>query len=111
MVERKCRWTSFDLNRSERPPTGNLRSRPAMHTQERKLVAISKSGELPAERSNSVGLVEAIGEESYAKWRCQQVVSKPKLAGNCFFLQRLHPARISILDCRLLLSIHPATIY
>ena len=83
MVERKCRWTSFDLNRSERPLTGNLRSRPAMHTQERKLVAISKSGELPAERSNSVGLVEAIGEESYAKWRCQQVVSKPKLAGNC----------------------------
>jgi hypothetical protein len=38
-----------------------------MHAQERKLPAAGKGGELPAERSDSVGLAKAIGEESYAK--------------------------------------------
>jgi hypothetical protein len=51
-----------------------------MHTQERKLPAISKGGKLPTQRSYSVGLVKAIGEESYAKWRYQQVASKAKLS-------------------------------
>ena len=82
MVQRKCRWTSFDLHRSERWLTSNLRSRPAMHAQERKLTAISKGGELPAQRSYSVSLVKAIGEESYAKWRFQQVATKAKLSSH-----------------------------
>jgi len=51
-----------------------------MHTQERKLPAISKGGELPAQRSYSIRLVKAIGEESDAKGRYQQVASKAKLA-------------------------------
>jgi hypothetical protein len=52
-----------------------------MHTQERKLPAAGKGRELPAERSYSVGLAKAIGEECDAKRGYQQVVSKPKLAG------------------------------
>jgi hypothetical protein len=38
-----------------------------MDTHERKLAATGKGRELPAERSYSVGLAKAIGEESDAK--------------------------------------------
>ena len=81
MVQRKRRWTSFDLHRCKRSPASDLRSRPAMNAQERKLPAAGKGRELPAERSYSVGLTEAIGEESDAQWRCQQAASKAKPAG------------------------------
>ena len=52
----------------------DLCSRAAMHAQERKLAAIGKGGELPAERSYPIGLVKAVSEESDAKLRYQQVV-------------------------------------
>jgi hypothetical protein len=55
-----------------------------MHTPERKLPVLGKGGELPAERSYSIGLAEAVGEESDAKWRYQQVVPKAKSAGKLF---------------------------
>ena len=42
-----------------------------MHTQKRKLPANGKSGELPAERSYTVGLAKAIGEKGDAKRRHQ----------------------------------------
>ena len=84
VVHRKCRRTAFDLHLRERWLTNDLGSRPAMDTQERKLPAIGKGGELPAERSYSVGLAEAIGEESDAKWRNQQVVPQAKSAGTLF---------------------------
>jgi hypothetical protein len=83
MVQRKCRWTSFDLHRRDRSPANDLRSRPAMNAQKRKLPAAGKGGELPAERGYSVGLAEAIGEESDAKRRCQR-----RLAMNQFRRKR-----------------------
>ena len=55
-----------------------------MHTQERKLPPTGKGGELLTERRYSVGLAKAIGEESDAEWRYQQVVQKDKLAGMLF---------------------------
>jgi hypothetical protein len=84
VVQRKCRRTPFDLHRGERSLTGDLRSSPAMHTQERKLPPAGKVGELLADGGYSVGLVKAIGEESDAKWRHRQVAPKAKLAGNRF---------------------------
>ena len=71
MVQRKCRRASFDLHLRERWLAGDPRARPAVNTQERKLPAAGKSGELPAERSYTVGLAKAIGKESYANGRCQ----------------------------------------
>ena len=84
MIQRKRRWTSFDLHCRERSPASDLRSRPAMHTEERKLPATGKGGELPAERSYSVGLAKAVGEEGDAKRRYQEAASKAKLAGKLF---------------------------
>lgn len=81
MVQRKCRRPPFDLHRRDRCPANGLRSRPATNAQKRELPAAGKGGELPAERGDSVGLAEAIGEESHAKRSCQQVASKSKLAG------------------------------
>jgi hypothetical protein len=64
-----------------------------MHTQERKLPVLGKGGELPAERSYSIGLAEAVGEESDAKWRYQQVVP---LTGICSTPRSNPPRPISI---------------
>jgi hypothetical protein len=71
MVQGKCRWTSFNLHRRERSPMIDLCARAAVNTQERKLPAAGKGGELAAQRGDSVGFAEAIGEESHAKRRCQ----------------------------------------
>src|SRR5450432_1777816 len=84
VVHGKCRRTSFDLHLRERWPTSDPGSRPAMHTQERKLPASGKGRELLAERSHTVGLAKAIGEECNAKLRYQQVVPKAELAGTPF---------------------------
>ena len=98
MVQRKCRRTSFDFHLREGRLTDDLGSRPAMNTQERKLPAAGKCGELPAERTYSVGLVKAIGEERHTNRRYQQVFSKPKVAGNCFARRPFASPRFS--SCR-----------
>src|SRR5437660_3013295 len=67
MVQRECSHTSLQLQCGEGLLAGHLRLSATMNGKERKLLALSKRGKLPANSSYPVSFMECIGEESNAK--------------------------------------------
>ena len=72
VVQRKRSQTSLQLQRSEGPLAGNLRSSATVDAKEWKLFALSKCGKLPAKRSYPISFMERIGEkrdtQRYSQW-------------------------------------------